>query len=190
MDKSGRVLNFDDEKVYIVTTDKEFATVTRNSTMPVKGKLYTGRTFIDYSKPIKLLSIIISICITALIIINVVFFTSRASIVIELNTNIRIDMNRNKIVKVDGIGINSIDIVQSTPIKGTNLNDGLIVLFDNALKQKLIPTLSAYDRGTIYIYVTKGKRKEPLNFTKFTQYADEHNYDVIVNRNDNKIPSE
>lgn len=190
MDKSGKVLNFDDEKVYIVTTDKEFATVARNSTIPVKGKLYTGKIFIDYSKPVKFLSIIISVCITALIIMNVVFFTARASIVIELDTNIKIDINKNKIVKVHGIGINSIGLVESTSIKGTNLNDGLIILFDNALKQKLIPTLSGYDRRTIYIYVTNGKKKEPLNFTKFTQYAAEQNYDVVVNRNDNKISLE
>ena len=70
-------------------------------------------------------------------------------------------------------------------IKGNEVNDGLILLFDLAYKQEILPPQDFWSMGKIHIYVTKDKGEEPIDFTKFKEYAYQFNYEVIVNRNNN-----
>jgi hypothetical protein len=188
MKKSGKVLNFDNEKVYLVTEENEFITVERSKTLPVEGETYIGEEITPPSKIAGVLSLFILVSIISIYLINFLFFRSDASIVVSFNTNIKIGINNNKIVKIDGIGGNSLELVSASSVKGTELNDGLIILFDEALNQKLIKAYTGYDRGTLTVYITKAGHKEPLNFSKFIDYASDLNYDVLVNKNDNKIP--
>jgi hypothetical protein len=189
MKKSGKVLNFDNEKVYLVTSENEFITVERGKTLPVEGQPYRGEEIVPPSKIVGILSLFIICSILSIYLINFLFFRADASIVISLDTNVKIGINNNKIVSVDGIGGNSLELVNASLVKGNELNDGLIILFDEALNQKLIDTYTGYDRGKITIYITKTGHKEPLNFNKFTDYAYNLNYDILVNKNDNKIPA-
>ncbi|MEG0774159.1 hypothetical protein [Clostridium sp.] len=188
MKKSGKVLNFDNEKVYLMTKENSFVTVERNKTVPVKGEAYSGEEIISPSKLVGALSLLVIGSILCIYLINFLFFRPDASIVVSFNTNIKIGINNNKIVKIDGIGGNSLDLVSASSVKGNDLNDGLIILFDEALSQKLIDTYTGYDRGKIAVYITNAGHKEPLNFNKFSDYAYDKNYDILVNKNDNKIP--
>lgn len=188
MKRSGKVLNFDDEKVYLMTKENEFVTVERGKTIPIKGESYSGEEITPPSKIVKVLSLIIVASILSIYLINFLFFRTDASIVISFNTNIKIGINKNRIVQIDGIGGNSLELVDAYSVKGSELNEGLIILFDEALNQALIDTYTGYDRGKITVYITKAGYKEPLNFTKFIDYAYRKNYDVLVNKNDNKIP--
>jgi len=58
MRKSGKVINFDDDKVYIVTNNKEFVTLERNDKAPIKGNIYDGTVYVDRSNLIKVFIIL------------------------------------------------------------------------------------------------------------------------------------
>ncbi|WP_346879788.1 hypothetical protein, partial [Clostridium sp. UBA3061] len=100
MRKSGKVINFDDDKVYIVTNNKEFVTLERNDKAPIKGNIYDGTVYVDRSNLIKVFIILISICALVLSCIYFIFFSPRANIILSLDSNIKIGINRNKIVKI------------------------------------------------------------------------------------------
>ncbi|WP_291570037.1 hypothetical protein [Clostridium sp. UBA4548] len=187
MIKSGKVLNFDDDKVYLMTEDKEFITVKRTNETPVKDETYSGEEITPPSKLVLFLSILIIVSITGIYLVKFLFFRADASIVVSFNSNIKIGINNNKIVDIASIGGDSLDLVAESSVKGNEINEGLIILFDEALKENLLDTYTGYDRGKVNVYITKAGHKEPLNFTKFIDYAYEHNYDIVVNKNDNRI---
>ena len=187
MKKLGKVINFDDEKVYIITKHKEFVTLERNKTVPIKGQEYEGIEYVDKSNLIKVLLVII---VAALIIIGGIyytFFSPRASIIVTMHDNLNLGINRNKIIELSDV--NGLDISNENfpSIKGDNLDEGLTLLFDYYTKSELLPPCDEYSPGEIYIYITKSHKKEPLQVESFSNYASEHNYNVIINRNDNVL---
>jgi|GEM_PF-331836 len=188
MKKSGKVINFDDSKVYVVISNKEFITLERNDITPVKGKIYTGVVYVDHSNTIKLFSIIIAISIIIITCIYFIFLSPRANIIVSLDSNIKIGINNNKIVNITDSGDSSIGMEDFKSIKGNELNAGLSLLLDTAFKKELIPAADEYSQSKIYIYIIKEHKKEPLNFDVFKEYAAKFNYEVIVNRNDNALP--
>ncbi|MEG0308873.1 MAG: hypothetical protein RR636_13075 [Clostridium sp.] len=189
MKQSGKVINFDDNMVYIITKDKEFVTIKRNSNTPVKGKTYSGTKYVDRSNMIKLFSILIISSLFIMISVYFIFFSPKGSVIISLNNNLKIDVNNDKIVKISDSSGAKIKDEFINSIKGNDLNSGLSILFDNSLNQELIPVCDEYSKGRIYIYITKSGKKEPLNFDVFKNYAYKFNYEIIVNRNDNVLPS-
>lgn len=190
MMRTGKVLNFDEDKVYLMTKEKQFITVKRNKKTPIKDESYTGEEIVPTPKVVVFLSVLILVSILGIYLIKFFFFRADASLVISFNSNIKVGVNNNKIVELTSVGgdSKSLQLVEHSSIKGTEINDGLIILFDEALKEELLDTYTGYDRGKVNVYIISEGHKEPLNFTKFTDYAYGHNYDVIVNKNDNKIP--
>jgi len=187
MRKSGKVINFDDDKVYVVTNNKEFVTLERNDKAPIKGNIYEGTIYVDRSNLIKVFIILISICVLVLSCIYFIFFSPRANIILSLNSNIKIGINRNKIVRITDSSGSTIGLESLNSLKGNELNLGLNLLLDSALKEELIPQCDEYSPGSIVIYITKDNKREPLNFDNFKKYASKFNYKVIVNRNDNDL---
>ncbi len=189
MRKSGKVINFDDDKVYIVTNNKEFVTLERNDKAPIKGNIYDGTVYVDRSNLIKVFIILISICALVLSCIYFIFFSPRANIILSLDSNIKIGINRNKIVKITDSSGSTLGLESLSSLKGNELNLGLNLLFDSALKEELIPKCDEYSPCSIYIYIyiTKDNKREPLNFDNFKKYAEKYNYKVIINRNDNDL---
>ena len=187
MRKSGKVINFDDDKVYIVTNNKEFVTLERNDKAPIKGNIYEGTIYVDRSNLIKVFIILISICALVLSCIYFIFFSPRANIILSLDSNIKIGINRNKIVKITDSSGTTLGLESLSSLKGNELNLGLNLLFDSALKEELIPKCDEYSPGSVYIYITKDNKREPLNFDNFKKYAEKYNYKVIINRNDNDL---
>lgn len=185
MRKSGKVINFDDDKVYVVTSNKEFVTLERNNKAPVKGSIYEGTVHVDRSNLRRLFIILISISILILSFIYFIFFFPRANIILSIDSNIKIGVNRNRIIKITDPSGATLGLENLISLKGNELNSGLNILFDSALKEELIPQCDEYSPGTIYIYITEDSKREPLNFDAFKAYAAEFNYNVIVNRNDN-----
>lgn len=185
MKRSGKVINFDDEKVYIVTDTKEFVTLERNEIEPIKGKTYTGVEFIDKTNIIKLISIVIGICVILTATLYFIFFSATSTFVITIDGNTKIGVNNNKIVSITDAGDIELTNEQFTSIKGNEVNDGLILLFDLAYKQEILQPQDFWSMGKIYIYITKDKEESSLDFTKFKEYAYQFNYEIIVNRNNN-----
>ncbi len=185
MKKSGKVINFDENKVYIVTESKEFMSLERNSIEPIKGRMYTGIEFVDRSNQLKFISIIIAICSIIAATLYFIFFSARSSFIVTIDGNTKIGVNENKIVTVTDSGGIALTNEQFASIKGNNINDGLILFFDFAYEQEILQPQDVWDMGKIYIYMVKDNKKEPMDFTKFEEYAYNFNYEVIVNRNTN-----
>jgi hypothetical protein len=187
MRKSGKVINFDDNKVYVVTSNKEFVTLEKNNKTPVKGSIYEGTVHINKSNIVKIFTILICLSILVIGFIYFIFFSPRANIILSIDSNIKIGINRNKIVKITDSSGTTMDLENFTSLKGNELNLGLNLLFDSALKEELIPQCDEYSPGNIYIYIIKDNKREPLNFDAFKNYASKFNYKIIVNRNDNTL---
>lgn len=188
MDKTGKVINIDGNKVYLVTKDKEFVTVRRNNVKPVIGQLYTGSlikkpTFFSYLFPAAL-----SIFLIAGIIYMFNAFSVKTSLVADMNCTIKIDINNNnKIVKVSATDSNGFKLTNSVNIMGNPINDGLMMLFDEAINQKSLKIPDGFHAGEVKIYVTKNKKNNILDLEKFIKYADEKKYIININNNNNKF---
>ena len=187
MKKTGKVINFDDHKVYIITDDKEFVTLERNNDLPVKGHSYTGKEYIDKSIIIKNLISIIAISLISIGIIYYIFFSPRATIIVNMGDNLKIGINRNKIVDITDINGLELSEENFPSVKGSDLNEGLTLLFDYCIENEVIPACDVYTPGDLYIYITKDNSKEDLNFETLEEYTHKFNYDVIINRNDNVL---
>lgn len=185
MKKSGKVINFDDNKVYIVTESKEFMSLERNSVEPIKGRIYSGIQFVDHSNQLKVISIIITVCLIICASLYFIFFSPRSSFIVTIDGNTKIGVNNNKIVSVTDTGDVTLTNEQFASIKGNNINDGLILFFDLAYEQKILQPQDVWAMGKIYIYLVKDNKKHPMDFTKFKEYAYNFNYEIIVNRNTN-----
>lgn len=185
MKRSGKVINFDENKVYIVTESKEFMSLERNVVEPIKGRMYTGIEFVDRSNQLKFISIIIAICLIIAATLYFIFFSARSSFIVTIDGNTKIGINKNTIVSVTDSGGITLTNEQFASIKGNNINDGLILFFDLAYDQEILQPQDVWDMGKIYIYMVKDNKKEPIDFTKFKEYAYNFNYEVIVNRNTN-----
>ncbi len=185
MKRTGKVINYDEEKVYIVTDTKEFVTLERNEIEPIKGRVYTGIEYIDRTNQIKIISIVIAICLFLTATLYFIFFSATSSFIVTIDGNTKVGVNNDKIVSVTDVGDIKLSNEQFTSIKGNEVNDGLILLFDLAYKQEILPPQDFWSMGKIYIYITKDKEDDPIDFTKFKEYAYQFNYEIIVNRNTN-----
>ena len=188
MDKTGKVINIDGNKVYLVTKGKEFVTVRRNDVKPVIGQLYTGSvikkpTFFSY-----LIPVVLSIFLIAGIIYIFNAFSVKTSLVADMNCTVKIDVNNNnKIVKASATDSNGFKLTNSVNIVGNPLNDGLMMLFDEAISQKQLNIPDGFHMGEVKIYVTKNKKNNILDLEKFIKYANEKKYIINVNNNNNKF---
>lgn len=185
MKKSGKVINFDEDKVYIVTDSKEFVSIERNEAEPIKGLTYTGVVFVDRSNQFKFVSAIIAICLILTAALYFIFFSASQSFIVTIDGNTKIGVNNNKIVSVTDAGGTKLTNEQFTSIRGNEINEGLILLFDLAYNQEILQPQDFWSMGKIYIYITKDNKNNPIDFTKFKEYAYQFNYEVIVNRNTN-----
>lgn len=185
MKKTGKVINFDDEKVYIVTDAKEFVSLERNKIDPVKGNTYTGVEYIDRTNEVKIISIIVAMCLLLMSVLYFLFFSPTSKLIVTIDGNTKIGINNNKIVSITDTGDIKLTNKQFTSIKGNEVNDGLILLFDLAYEEEILPPQDFWSMGKIYIYIIEDKKSSSLDFTKFKEYAYQFNYEVIVNRNSN-----
>lgn len=185
MKKSGKVINFDEDKVYVVTDSNEFVSLERNVVEPIKGQIYTGIEFVDRSNQLKIISIVMGLSLILAATLYFIFFSSRLNFIVTIDGNTKIGVNSNKIVSVTDAGGAKLTNEQFTSIKGNDINDGLILLFDLAYKEEILPPCDQWNMGKIYIYMLKDNKKNPIDFTKFQEYASQYNYNIIVNRNTN-----
>ncbi|MBD8048606.1 MAG: hypothetical protein KID00_09780 [Clostridium argentinense] len=188
MDKTGKVINIDGNKVYLVTKDKEFVTVKRNHIKPIIGELYTGSII---KKP-TMFSYLVPGMIFIFLIAGIVYifnsFSVKASLVADMNCTITIDVNNNnKIVKVSATDSNGFNLINTVNVVGNPLNDGLMILFDEAVNQKQLRILDGFHNGEVKIYITKNKKNSNLDLEQFAKYANSKKYIVDINNNNNKF---
>lgn len=184
MQKSGKVINIEKDKIYIITSNNEFVTLTKNTAEPIIGELYEGEELKKTATWKYLLSVV---CIILL------FFSLRKlyldnkynySVIVDMNCSLKMDVNgSNKITKVEGISSGGYKMKQLVSLDHKTLDEALHLILDESIKQKYLTKANSDDGFKISIFVTGNKNKIPINITEFNRYAGTHDFNVILNNN-------
>lgn len=173
-------MNVKDDKVYILTDDKEFAIVKIHSKLPVKGKRYSGYEFFEFSKLLKLLLFFIIVVGLASYVYFTKYTKSDTSFIVDMNTRFKISTNaESKIVSIKAMDKRSETILTANSFFNKNYNDVLI---------KIYTICSAKDYfldnpKMIKIYVDSEEEGVPLDFTPFKDYIEYRNFSLMLNEN-------
>ena len=103
MKKSGKIINIEKNKVYIITTNKEFVTLEKNEIEPIIGELYVGEEF--KSIAIWKYALSITCVLLLLLLIGKLYMNNKYnySVIVDMNCSLKMDVNSsNKITKVEG----------------------------------------------------------------------------------------
>ncbi|MGL4730801.1 MAG: hypothetical protein ACRCW0_04365 [Clostridium sp.] len=184
MKRTGKVINVEKNKVYLLTKDKEFITVRKNEIEPKIGNIYTGTVITKKSIFQKLFALILLL----LILSGVAFVFNNTSpkytIIADLNCNIRFEVTSSgKITNVSSKDSKGISLINDTNVTGNNINDGLMILFDEALEKKQLTIPNGYYVGEILIFITSESSKSQIDLQKFIDYAQKNKFIVTVNNN-------
>ncbi|MBU3178922.1 anti-sigma factor domain-containing protein [Clostridium estertheticum] len=188
MQKSGKIINIEKNKVYVVTKNNEFVTLKRNVIEPVLGEIYVG----EKVKPFALWKYILSLICSLLIvfIIRQLYMNNRYnySVIVDMNCSLKMDVNAsNNVTNVEGVSSGGYKIKQLVNLKDTSLNQSLHLILDESIKQKYLTKAHADDGFKISIFITGNKNKAPINLTEFEKYAETHNFKVLINDNGQAI---
>ena len=182
MRKVGKVINIEKNKIHIMTTNKEFATVKKHSVEPVMGDLYAGEEFQGVALWKYLLSII---CIILLLFsARKLYLDNRYnfSVIVDMNCSIKLEVTgSNKIKKVEGISSGGYKISQLLSLEHKPLDEALCLIFDESINQKYLTKAHADDGFPISIFISDNKNNVPVNLTEFKKYATARNFKVLLN---------
>lgn len=187
MKHTGKVINIDKNKVFIVTKDKEFLTVKKNKIEPIVGQIYTGESKNPVSSTLKYIIFAISILIVFSAYTLFQSFSPKATIIAEMtdfNGKIKFEINKNnKIINVSSRNTTGLEIIDTTNVVGNYLNDGLIILFDNALSEKKLSIPDGHNFGQINIFISNNKFNDDVNLNEFIEHSEKNKFIVQINKN-------
>ena len=184
MQKSGKIINIEKNKVYIITENNEFVTLEKHTADPKIGELYVGKEFRSISVWKYLLAIA---CILLLLFsIRKLYLDNRYnfSVIVDMNCSLKMEVNgSNKITNVEGINSKGYNIKRLVALENKSLDEALHLILDESLKQKYLTKAHADDGFKISIFVSENKNRTPINLTEFNRYAGTHNFKVSLNNN-------
>ncbi len=182
MRKSGKIINIEKNKVYIITANNEFVTLEKHATEPIIGELYEGEEF----KNVAIWKYILIIACIILLIFSLrkLYLDNKYnfSVIVEMNCSIKMEVNgSNKIKSVKGLTEGGNKITKLVSLEHKSLDVALKLILDESIKQKYLTKAHADDGFIIYIFVTDNKNKTPINLTEFNRYAGTHDFKVLLN---------
>lgn len=184
MQKSGKIINVEKNKVYIITENNEFVTLEKHTAEPKIGELYVGKEFHSISVWKYLLA---TACILLLLFsIRKLYLDNRYnfSVIVDMNCSLKMEVNgSNKITNVEGINSKGYNIIRLVDLENKSLDEALHLILDESLKQKYLTKAHADDGFKISIFVSENKNRTPINLTEFNRYAGTHNFKVSLNNN-------
>ncbi|MFT5873406.1 MAG: hypothetical protein ACI8WT_002351 [Clostridium sp.] len=187
MRKAGKIINIENNKVYIITKNKEFVTLEKHAAEPIIGELYVGEEFQRVT--IWKYFLVIAFILLLFVSVRKLYLDNRYnfSVIVDMNCSIKMEVNgSNKIKKVKGISPGGYKIKQLIALEHTSLEEALNLILDESIKLKYLTKAHADDGFKISIFVVGNKNKTPLNLTAFEKYAGSHNFKVLIN-NDGQV---
>jgi hypothetical protein len=184
MQKVGKVINIEKNKVYIITANKEFITVEKHGAEPIIGELYAGQEF----QRVVIWKYLLAIACILLLLFSIrkLYLENKYnfSVIVDMNCSLRMEINgSNKIKKVEGVNSKGYKIKQLLDLEHKSLEEALHLILDESIKQKYLTKAHADDGYIISIFVSDNKNNTPINLTEFKRYANTHNFKVIINNN-------
>ncbi|MGH4125960.1 MAG: anti-sigma-I factor RsgI family protein [Clostridium sp.] len=184
MRKAGKVINIEKNKVYIITTKNEFATLEKHATEPKIGEPYAGEEFRNAA--IWKYLLVIACMAVLLFSIKKLYLDNKNnySIIVDMNSSIKMEVTgTDKIKKVEGVSSGGYKIKRLLPLENKSLDEALKLILDESIKQKYLTKAHADDGFKISIFISGNKGNTTINLTEFIKYADAHNFKVLVNNN-------
>ncbi|MBK5240585.1 hypothetical protein [Clostridium sp.] len=184
MRKAGKVINVDKDKVYIITVNQEFVTLLKHSSEPVIGELYAGEEFkrLALWKYFLLIICVILLTFSA----RKLYLDNRYnfSVIVDMNCTLKLDINGSGEIKnVQGVTSGGFKMEKDLDLTHKSLDEALHLILDESIKQKYLTKAHADDGFKISIFIVDNKNNTPIDVTKFKDYANTHNFKVIINNN-------
>lgn len=183
-------MNVRGNKVYILTSDKEFAVVRMGAKVPVKDSNYTGFE-VKEMKPITKLFIAVFLIMIFSSAYYYIRYTKEAgsfsisytpvagSSSVSENTNFSFSLNsKGKVMKISSSDYIKNKVLLSLDYKNQDYEGILIAVFDSCSATDLLEGSSK----KITIYIDQKSTLE-LDFTKFKNYIELRKYDLTINNN-------
>ncbi|HEY8892948.1 MAG TPA: hypothetical protein VIM70_22220 [Clostridium sp.] len=184
MRKTGKIINTEKNKVYIITENNEFVTLEKHEVVPVIGEPYSG----EVSKSFATWKYFLVIAFTILLLFSIkkFYLDNRydSSVIVDMNCSIKMVINGSGIVKkVEGISSGGYKINGLVALEHKSINEALHLILDESIKLKYLTKAHADDGFKISIFISGNKNRTPINLTEFKKYAGIHNFKVLINNN-------
>jgi hypothetical protein len=184
MRKAGKVINIEKDKVYIITVNQEFVTLEKHSAEPVIGELYAGEELkrLALWKYFLLIVCFILIAFSA----RKLYLDNRYnySVIVDMNCTLKMEINDSGEIKnVEGVTSGGFKMEKDLELKHKSLDEALHLILDESIKQKYLTKAHADDGFKISIFISGNKNSNSIDLTKFKDYANTYNFNVIINNN-------
>jgi len=184
MRKAGKIINVEKNKVYIITANKEFATLEKHTVDPKIGELYAGEEFKGVA--IWKYVLVIAFMLALFISIKKLYLDNKYnySVIVDMNCSLKLAVSgTDKIKKVEGISAGGYKIKQLVPLEHISLQEALKLILDESIKQKYLTKAHSEDGFKISIFISGNENSTSIDLTEFIKYAGAHNFKVLVNSN-------
>ncbi|KYH34225.1 hypothetical protein CLTEP_18000 [Clostridium tepidiprofundi DSM 19306] len=184
----GKVLNFDENKVYVVTENNEFIILKRNENTPKKNEIYSSEIYQESKTTINRIVkfLFVLICIASIITSYALYtyYSPKLTVVCKMNVVVTLKINyKNKIIGVEGINSKGKKVIADLKLKHKLINDGLISLFDKCIKLNYLNDKFIKSNKKIILYISNNYDNYNLDLSAFKKYANKLNYTVLINNN-------
>ena len=188
MRKSGKIINIEKDKVYIITEKNEFVTLVKHTPDPTIGQWYEGSEF----RNIAIWKYMLGIACIILLVFSFrkLYLDNRYnySVIVDMNCSIKLSVSgSNKIKKVEGRSEGGYKIIKLTNLKHKSLDEALKLILDESIKQKYLTKAHSEDGFVISIFVTGNQNNVKVNIPEFNRYAGTHNFKVLLNDNEQPV---
>lgn len=182
MRKSGKIINIEKNKVYIITANNEFVTLEKHGSEPTIGQQYEGDVFQNVAiwKYILIIACIILLTFS----LRKLYLDNKYnySVIVNMNCSIKLEVSgSNKIKKVEGKSAGGNKIIKLVALENKPLEVALKLILDESINQKYLTKAHVDDGFKIYIFVSGNKNKTPINLAEFNRYAGTHDLKVLLN---------
>ena len=158
--RTGIVMKVRKGKADIISCSGEFVTVKIKNELPVVGQVYTGKVALKHGGVIALFCIAVAIFLTSNFLYNKIYSTPYSTITLHMNATIRLKVNKlNKVVAVEGVNRNAINILKKASVKNQAINDALINIVDEAASEKIIDNNFFNNNQIISVFISNDDGK-------------------------------
>lgn len=180
MNKSGIVLQTHNNTAAIMTEDGQFIRVKIKDTVPQKGEIYSGEI---YKKNPAYKHSLVAAIISFLIIFSggmYTYYAPAAELTISINPSVQITLNRwNRIIDFTPLNDDGEKILLSLKLTNKTLDEGLILIVDQAKADNYINEEYIKSNKAISIHITEDK-KGNINLTKFEELIETQHLNMEV----------
>lgn len=180
---TGKVLNIDDDKVHVVTDDREFAVLKKRRTIPEVDDYYTGKVYNPVRETIPGILFMLIIGLVAFSIYNLLTANPAADLHVTMGARYKVTVSSSQeVLDITPLNNTSTAIIRANPVKSKDLNEALEELFELTLDQDFGAN---FIDGNDYvsIYVDNIVDDFSLNVIPFSFYLKNLDVSLIVNDN-------